>query len=277
MPMLIAENSLTAVKPVAHALSPGLAFGLLCLYAVVALAAGGWALARRDAYDGGDNKVSWTTEHPAGGGHHPGCPAHPPEPSVSCCTAASAAWPGWPGSWSSWSARLRPDHLRVGPRHRGRPAADHRWPCGCPGGSARCTAACSGGCSATRSRRRRSSSRAPASSAASTGGCGTGPAWRGVWYSLIKLPVAAVQFYAVALTVFGLVDLSATRLTGCCSTTSHGRAGCPDGGAGTTAVRREYSASTAGWAPSSAALLGAACVVAAAWLARGINAARPAR
>ena len=33
-------------------------------------------------------------------------------------------------------------------------------------------------------------------------------AWRGVWYSLIKLPVAAVQLYAIVLTVFGLVDLS---------------------------------------------------------------------
>jgi ABC-2 type transport system permease protein len=49
MPMLIAENSLTAVKPVAHSLSPGLGFALLCGYAAVALAAGGWALARRDA------------------------------------------------------------------------------------------------------------------------------------------------------------------------------------------------------------------------------------
>jgi ABC-2 type transport system permease protein len=49
MPMLIAENSLTAVKPVPHSLSPGLGFALLCLYAVAALAAGGWALARRDA------------------------------------------------------------------------------------------------------------------------------------------------------------------------------------------------------------------------------------
>jgi ABC-2 type transport system permease protein len=49
MPMLMAENSLTAVKPVAHSLSPGVAFGLLCLYAVAALAAGGWALSRRDA------------------------------------------------------------------------------------------------------------------------------------------------------------------------------------------------------------------------------------
>jgi ABC-2 type transport system permease protein len=47
--MLMAENSLTAVKPVAHSLSPGVAFGLLCLYAAAALAAGGWALSRRDA------------------------------------------------------------------------------------------------------------------------------------------------------------------------------------------------------------------------------------
>jgi ABC-2 type transport system permease protein len=49
LPMLIAENSITAVKPVAHSLSPGIGFALLCLYAAVALAAGGWALARRDA------------------------------------------------------------------------------------------------------------------------------------------------------------------------------------------------------------------------------------
>jgi ABC-2 type transport system permease protein len=49
MPMLIAENSLTAVKPVAHSLSPGVGFAMLCVYAAAALAAGGWALARRDA------------------------------------------------------------------------------------------------------------------------------------------------------------------------------------------------------------------------------------
>ena len=49
MPMLIAENSMTAVKPVAHSLSPGVGFAMLCLYAAAALAAGGWALARRDA------------------------------------------------------------------------------------------------------------------------------------------------------------------------------------------------------------------------------------
>ena len=49
VPMLIAENSLTAVKPVAHSLSPGVGFALLCGYAAAALAVGGWALARRDA------------------------------------------------------------------------------------------------------------------------------------------------------------------------------------------------------------------------------------
>ena len=49
MPMLIAENSMTAVKPVAHSLSPGVGFALLCGYAAAALTAGGWALARRDA------------------------------------------------------------------------------------------------------------------------------------------------------------------------------------------------------------------------------------
>jgi ABC-2 type transport system permease protein len=43
------RNSLIAVKPVAHMLSPGLNVGLLCAYAMVALAAGAWALARRDA------------------------------------------------------------------------------------------------------------------------------------------------------------------------------------------------------------------------------------
>jgi ABC-2 type transport system permease protein len=42
-------NTLTAVKPLPHTLPPGLVFGLLCAYAVAALAAGAWALTRRDA------------------------------------------------------------------------------------------------------------------------------------------------------------------------------------------------------------------------------------
>jgi ABC-2 type transport system permease protein len=49
MPMVIAENSLTAVKPVAHSLSPGAGLAMLCACAAAALAAGTWALARRDA------------------------------------------------------------------------------------------------------------------------------------------------------------------------------------------------------------------------------------
>jgi ABC-2 type transport system permease protein len=49
LPWIIAVNSLTAVKPVADSLSAGAGFGMLCLYAAVALTAGGWALARRDA------------------------------------------------------------------------------------------------------------------------------------------------------------------------------------------------------------------------------------
>ena len=43
------RNSLIAVRPAGHLLSPGLTFGLLCGYAMAALAAGAWALARRDA------------------------------------------------------------------------------------------------------------------------------------------------------------------------------------------------------------------------------------
>jgi ABC-2 type transport system permease protein len=49
MPMPIAENSVGAVKPVAHSLPPAVGLAMLCLYAAAALAAGTWALARRDA------------------------------------------------------------------------------------------------------------------------------------------------------------------------------------------------------------------------------------
>jgi ABC-2 type transport system permease protein len=49
LPMEMAENSLTAVHPVAHSLSPGITFGLLCVYAAAALGAGALALAHRDA------------------------------------------------------------------------------------------------------------------------------------------------------------------------------------------------------------------------------------
>jgi ABC-2 type transport system permease protein len=40
--------TITTVKPAAHMLSAGLTFALLCGYALVAIAAGAWALARRD-------------------------------------------------------------------------------------------------------------------------------------------------------------------------------------------------------------------------------------
>jgi ABC-2 type transport system permease protein len=42
-------NALTAVKPFPHTLPPAVTFGLLCGYAVAALAAGAWALTSRDA------------------------------------------------------------------------------------------------------------------------------------------------------------------------------------------------------------------------------------
>jgi ABC-2 type transport system permease protein len=42
-------NAMTAVKPLVHTLPPGLLFALLCLYALAALAAGAYALTRRDA------------------------------------------------------------------------------------------------------------------------------------------------------------------------------------------------------------------------------------
>ena len=49
LPMIISENSLTAVKPVADSLSPGAGFGVLCAYAAAALVIGGVVLSRRDA------------------------------------------------------------------------------------------------------------------------------------------------------------------------------------------------------------------------------------
>jgi ABC-2 type transport system permease protein len=42
-------NTMTAVKPFPHTLPPALLFALLCGYALVALAAGAWALTSRDA------------------------------------------------------------------------------------------------------------------------------------------------------------------------------------------------------------------------------------
>jgi ABC-2 type transport system permease protein len=49
LPMLIAENSISTVKPIGYSLSPWTGLLMLCVYAAAALAAGGWLLARRDA------------------------------------------------------------------------------------------------------------------------------------------------------------------------------------------------------------------------------------
>jgi ABC-2 type transport system permease protein len=52
LPIPIVANSLSTTQPVrgdVHALSPWAGLGLLCLYAAVLLAAGGWLLCRRDA------------------------------------------------------------------------------------------------------------------------------------------------------------------------------------------------------------------------------------
>jgi signal transduction histidine kinase len=95
-------------------------------------------------------------------------------------------------------------------------------------------------------------------------------AWRGVWYSLIKLPVAAVQLYAVALTVCGLIDLSYPVIWLLFRNHSGGNLSplpavvpVPFGGS-----FKVYS-----WLGTyPAAIAGAACVVAASWLARAINA-----
>ena len=95
-------------------------------------------------------------------------------------------------------------------------------------------------------------------------------AWRGVWYSLIKLPVAAVQLYTVVLTVFGLVDLSYPVDWVLFRHHSGGNlsplvAVVPVPFGGQLEVH-----SFLGTYP--AAIVGAACVVAGAWLARAINA-----
>jgi signal transduction histidine kinase len=90
-------------------------------------------------------------------------------------------------------------------------------------------------------------------------------AWRGIWYSLVKLPVAVVQIYALALTVCGLIDLSYPLVW----------ALFHRGSSSPLVVLAPFGAnfhvhSEAGTIP--AALLGLAFLVAGAWVARGINA-----
>jgi signal transduction histidine kinase len=82
-------------------------------------------------------------------------------------------------------------------------------------------------------------------------------AWRGILYSLVKLPVAAVQLYTVALVCDGLIDITNVFRY------HTGRAPLPFGGG--------LRIST--WPGTFlAAFIGAASVIAACWLARAINA-----
>jgi signal transduction histidine kinase len=97
------------------------------------------------------------------------------------------------------------------------------------------------------------------------------PAWRAVWYALIKLPVSAVQLYAVALTAFGLADLAYPAIW-LLFRNHHGGSLSPM--VAVVPVPFGGNIRVGSWLGAfPAALAGAACVVAAAWLARGINAA----
>jgi signal transduction histidine kinase len=93
-------------------------------------------------------------------------------------------------------------------------------------------------------------------------------AWRGVWYSLVKLPVAAVQVYAIALTVYGLIDMTYPvdwLLFRDQASLSPQQTLIP--------VPFGINFAISSWPDAfAAAMAGAACVVAAAWLARAINA-----
>jgi signal transduction histidine kinase len=95
-------------------------------------------------------------------------------------------------------------------------------------------------------------------------------AWRGISYSLVKLPVSVVQIYAIALTACGLADLCFPLRWALFRDHSGGSPPplvllqpLPFGGTFTI-----YS-----WPGTFlAALIGAAWVIAGAWVARGINA-----
>jgi signal transduction histidine kinase len=91
-------------------------------------------------------------------------------------------------------------------------------------------------------------------------------AWRTVSYSLIKLPVAAVQLYAVTLAGFGLVDAAYPALW---PLFHHG-----SGGTLVAATPFGANIHITSWPGTLlAALLGVALVIGGAWLARGINSA----
>jgi signal transduction histidine kinase len=95
-------------------------------------------------------------------------------------------------------------------------------------------------------------------------------AWRGVWYSLAKLPVSVVQLYTVAAAVFGLVDLTyPVRWV----LVRHHPAGPTHPMVAVNPVPFGGNFRIYGWPGTFlVALAGAACVLAATWLARAINA-----
>ena len=95
-------------------------------------------------------------------------------------------------------------------------------------------------------------------------------AWRAIWYSLVKLPVSFVQLYAVVLIVCGLVDL-------CYPVVWLLFRDHPGGNPAPLAALQPlpFGGSIKVYSfPGTylAALLGAVCVVAGAWVVRGINA-----
>jgi signal transduction histidine kinase len=95
-------------------------------------------------------------------------------------------------------------------------------------------------------------------------------AWRGVWYSLIKLPVTAVQLYTVVLTVFGLVDVTYPVDWLLFRNHAPGSQLSPLDVTVPLSLGRTYKIYN--WPETFlAALAGVACLVVAAWLARAIN------
>jgi signal transduction histidine kinase len=96
-------------------------------------------------------------------------------------------------------------------------------------------------------------------------------AWRVVWYTLIKLPVAVVQLYCVTVTAFGLINLSYPVIWALFRDHSAGHLS-----AMTAVIPLPYGGTfeVDSWVGTfPVAIVGAAMVVAATWLARGINTA----
>ncbi len=95
-------------------------------------------------------------------------------------------------------------------------------------------------------------------------------AWRSAWYSLVKLPVAAVQLYTATAACIGLVDLTYPVDW----VLFHRQpAGAVTPMVALNPVSFGGNFSIYGWPGTFlAAILGAACVVGATWLARAVNA-----